>query len=488
MDRQVTLSPRSLVIVGAGDSGIAAAVAAAHCGLCSVILDERSATESSEQLCSPSASGRAGTLGGRAANDRERLLRELHEVSGRVRVSSETAVLEVTGDREVLWTRGHDSTLWPAGAVILATGGSPRVVPFPGWTLPGVVRAGDLPNQPARARQRAVVAGTGPSLLTSAAALLERGIDVVAVLEAGQPPWGSPGEIPKVPGGSELLERTRRSWEALINAGVPIHFHHAVFRAHGQSAVTSVTIGALAPDNWAPRRDRETLADVDLVVTDFGAVSSHELATLAGCQDRYDRSLTSWVPVRDDCMRATVAGIFSIGDGAGVAAGLVAEEEGRIAGITAAEQAGTISASEADRCREVWRDRLRQRTELRELLEGASRIRSGLYQLLESETVVCPCESVALAAIRSAVSEGARDLSSVKLLTRLGMGACQAKVCGSPAEMILACETDRQPEGVGRINPRPPARAVTLGALARMDCGALSDTCGPHLAGAGERR
>jgi hypothetical protein len=75
---------------------------------------------------------------------------------------------------------------------------------------------------------------------------------------------------------------------------------------------------------------------------------------------------------------------------------------------------------------------------------------------------------VTLRDVRAALVEGARDMSSVKLLTRLGMGPCQAKECNPVAGMVLCRETRRTPDQIGRINPRPPLRPVTIGALARM--------------------
>jgi len=71
--------------------------------------------------------------------------------------------------------------------------------------------------------------------------------------------------------------------------------------------------------------------------------------------------------------------------------------------------------------------------------------------------------------VRAAVDEGAKDLQAVKLFTRLGMGPCQGRNCASHVGMHLCQATGRVPEEVGRITPRPPAKPVTLGALAAME-------------------
>ncbi|MFP4311834.1 MAG: FAD-dependent oxidoreductase [Nitriliruptoraceae bacterium] len=72
--------------------------------------------------------------------------------------------------------------------VVLATGATDRVLPFPGWDLPGVVTAGAaqalLKGHGVRVGERAVVGGSGPFLLPVAAALAEAGTEVVTVAEA----------------------------------------------------------------------------------------------------------------------------------------------------------------------------------------------------------------------------------------------------------------------------------------------------------------
>ena len=115
-------------------------------------------------------------------------------------------------------------------------------------------------------------------------------------------------------------------------------------------------------------------------------------------------------------------------------------------------------------------DRLRPvGSELRRFRERPSQLRAGLLGLIEPSTVICRCEGTTLADVRSAIGEGVRDVSAIKLLCRLGMGPCQGRECGSIGGLIVAREVGRPPDQVGRINPRPPVRPVTLGALSRME-------------------
>jgi bacterioferritin-associated ferredoxin len=182
----------------------------------------------------------------------------------------------------------------------------------------------------------------------------------------------------------------------------------------------------------------------------------------------YTDRLGGWVPVRDALMRTSVAGVFAVGDGAGVAGVLVAVEEGRIAGVTAAEEAGVITGGQAARRRRAPLRRLRRLAGVRAGLDEISAVRPGLCELATDATVVCRCEEVSCGEVLAAVAEGARDLQAVKLLSRLGMGACQARNCAPSAAGLICAETGRPPGEVGRVNPRPPVKPVTLGTLARL--------------------
>jgi hypothetical protein len=254
----------------------------------------------------------------------------------------------------------------------------------------------------------------------------------------------------------------------LSRAGIPVLFGHTVFAAYGRDGVGSVSYGPVDPGDWRPQKERAKTVEADLVVVGFGFVSNTELSVLAGCRQQYLHQAGGWVPVRDRLMQTTVPGVSAVGVGAGIAGDLVAEEEGRIAGITAAERAGAMTAKGAADRRAGPLARLRSLAEVCAALDEVSRIRPGLLDLADPDTLMCPCEKVRLGEVQQALCEGACDLQAVKLLTRLGMGVCQGRSCGPSTGMFLCRAIGRTPEEVGRINPRPPVRPVTLGVLARM--------------------
>lgn len=461
---------RPLVIVGGGPAGIAAAIEAARAGVSCTLIDEapRLGGQIYRQPPREFDVREPRSLGKDFARG-QRLRQALSMVEGRVEVLSGTSALGVWGGREILYASEGASDRVIAERLILATGAYDRPVPFPGWTLPGVMTAGGaqalVKSMRVSPGERALVAGTGPLLLVVANQLQKVGVKVVAVLEAGRVLW-SPRAIPKVWGEWGLLKDAWDYWRGLRRARIPLLFNHTIFEAHGQDEVTGASFGPIDPGDWRPLRNKDQRTDLDLVVVGFGFVPNTELTELAGCRHRYVHEVGGWVPQRNAVMETTVPGVFAVGDGAGVAGALVAVEEGRLAGITAAEQLRALSADEAARRRTGPLRRLRSLARVRQLLDEVSRIRPGLCDLATEKTLVCRCEEVALSDVQVALQQGAKDLQAVKLFTRLGMGPCQGRNCAPSVGMFLCQATGCAAEAVGRINPRPPLKPVTLGALA----------------------
>ena len=78
----------------------------------------------------------------------------------------------------------------------------------------------------------------------------------------------------------------------------------------------------------------------------------------------------------------------------------------------------------------------------------------------DEEVIVCRCEEVLRKEILHAIRQGARDLDSVKRMTRAGMGMCQGKTCSVLIRNILF-EAIHVPKGeLPSVTDRPPVRLV----------------------------
>lgn len=471
MEDSIMKDSEALVIIGGGPAGMAAAIEAARAKVRCVLIDESSDIGGQVYRQGPKTfvADHMPTPGGDHARW-SKLNSELNEVAEYIRILSSTCVLGVFKDREILVSSEGASGTIKADQLIIATGSYERPVPFPGWTLPGVMTVGGVKSfiktMHVKPGKSAIVSGTGPLIISAANRLHESGVTVVAVLEAGNPPWALSSfadDWREVQFAQDILH----DLDELKGNDIPLLFNHSVLEAHGENEVTTVSYAPIDTHTWKPLRDRIKRADADLLAIGFGFVPNTELTELAGCEHQFYPGGGLSV-VRDEQMQTTVPGILAAGDAAHIGGAIIAEEEGRIAGIKAAENLGAISKDEAKRRYEAPIKKLASYEKFRTAINQATVIRNGLHALMNSQTLVCRCEEVTLSEVNQALLEGAGDLQSLKLATRLGMGPCQGRNCAPSIGMYLCDKLNIAPEQVGRINPRPPVKPVTLGALAGM--------------------
>jgi NADPH-dependent 2,4-dienoyl-CoA reductase/sulfur reductase-like enzyme len=355
-----------------------------------------------------------------------------------------------------------------AETIILATGAYDRPVPLPGWTLPGVFTVGGaqalLKSQGLLVGRRILLAGVGPLLLVVASQLHAAGAEVVAVVEPV--PLGR--IVPFIPGLLREWRLTRQGLRyrlSLFRGGVPWLASTMLVEIHGSDQVEGATVRPVDRD-WRSNGPARTF-EVDAVCLGYGLLPSTELARMCGCGIEFSSSLRGWVPIRSSAMESTVPGVFIAGDCAGIAGALCAAEEGRIAGISAAEQLGLLPQETAKRRRRPHQARRARLEHVRRAFDQAYALRPGLFETATPETIVCRCEEVSLLEMEAALADQAHEAGQLRSYTRCGMGACQGRMCGSAVTEWLATRSGRTLQDIGPPAIGLPAKpVVTLGALA----------------------
>ena len=150
--------------------------------------------------------------------------------------------------------------------------------------------------------RRVLVAGYGRHVASAAAALRDRGANVVDVVDA------CAGRI--------------------------------VIRAEGDANLSRAVVAGCDAE-WCPKPDTEQHLVVDALVLAFGYLPENQLARLAGCEQE-DSEFVSPRTVRDAWMRTSVPGVLVAGDAGGIVGPEAATEQGRLAGRAAAIDAGLL--------------------------------------------------------------------------------------------------------------------------------------------------
>ncbi len=459
-----------VLVVGGGPAGMAAALAASQAGARVTLVDERPTLGGQVYKQSSPAFGLTHAAR-RGAHYRRGQQLIAAVAASPIDTLTDTVVWAIWGRDAFVCRQDREVRRIAAEAIIIATGAYDRPVPFPGWTLPGVITAGGAHSlvkvfrvSPGR---RILMAGSGPLSLSFAAELRQYGANVVMLTEACPRPTAAAALrlLGAAPGNtSSLAEGLRYLW-SLRRQRVPVRWSTMISRAEGDDRVERAVITRVDRD-WRPLPGSEEVLDVDAICLGYGLLPSNELTRLCGCAHDYDEQRGGMIARHDAWMRSSVPGILVAGDGAGVSGAATAIEQGRVAGLAAAVDTGHLSAAQAAALATRARARLRRQRRFREALDRMYPVGPGVYELANDRTIVCRCEEVTLGDIRAALGRCPADPQGVKDFTRAGMGLCQGRMCGRQVAAEVARATGVSIGDVDPASVRPPVKPIPIAAVA----------------------
>ena len=464
-----------LSIVGAGPAGMQAAITAADAGVSVVLVDRypRPGGQYLQQLPAGflAAAPTRRDLQARSVLDRLQ--------SPRLRLLSNTVVWGAlpTPDSE-RWELALHGPGAPhrvdSQAIILAPGAYDRPVPFPGWTLPGVMTAGGaqtlVKTQRVLPGRRILLSGTGPLQLAVAASLVQAGATVIGVLEASPLGWDAFAQAVAAWGQWTRLREGMSYWWVLRSAHVPFQVGWSVVEARGDGEVEEAVIARLDKE-WRPIPGTARTVAVDTIITGYGLIPSTEVSRLLGCEHSFQPEQGGYVPCRDVEMQTSMPGVYAVGDGAGIGGAELAMVEGQIAALAASRRLGHLGDDVAQRMIGKLQRRLAREGRFARMLQRLFTPGPGLFELATDDTVICRCEEVTLGEIRRAGAE-VQSVNELKGLTRVGMGDCQGRICGELAARFLAVGSGSGKDfltrmgEVGTFTARPPTYPLTVSELA----------------------
>lgn len=442
-----------LVIIGAGPAGGNAALAALGEGLDVLVIDD--GVQPGGQVWKAPAPGVRPDADIDTSRG-DRLRADMHAAGIPIRTQASVWSVAPADDGFEVALAGDDGPeLLRTRRLLVATGAQERVVPFSGWTLPGVFGLAAatlmLKSENFLPGRRIMVAGQGPLLVAVAAKALKLGKPPVAVVDYnGVDKW-----LRSVPGFMRHLPSFRQglTWQARLTLGrVPSFRGHEIVCAEPNESgcIGAVRIGRVG--GGAERR-----LEVDTMFVGNGLAPGDEILRLLGVQ-RVEDPVTGWRIDADSDGRCRLPGLYVAGDAGRIRGALSAARQGKHIGQVIARDAG-CRTNAPEPAPAGWLDRFADAS------CALMQVDDDRIAALQDDVVLCRCEDVTVGTLRAAIRDGAHDANQLKHFTRMGMGPCQGRMCGANAAALLRKYAPLRPGG-DSLTPRSPLHPVEIPQMA----------------------
>lgn len=447
------------VIVGSGCAGLAAAATLSAHGMDVLLVDENPTPGG--QLLRGKWPGKDLALKLDPAKKQGfSLIRQLEDLKGsRVEILSMARLAGIFNDNTLLI---QDTSPLPGKQkafeiktdhLIIATGAREKYLPFPGWTLPGVMACGAaqvlMKSHGVLPAKQTFMAGTSPLQMVTASQILlnkgkagglffmspfSRGLEILTQF---------PTALPKILEGG--LHQAR-----IIANRVPVRYRTGIVEARGKDRLKSIVVSRVDREGrFIPSTRKEIPAQA--LALGYGFAPNIELAAQAGCDLEYDNGKGGWVARVSPGLETTVQGILAAGETTGIAGGKKSLIEGRMAALT-------LLGKEDPRLASLRKKELAYGR----FLNRFCRIPSGAWDQIPDNTVICRCEDVTMGEIRKTLAMGCEASFTIKRITRAGMGRCQGRTCAPVLQDILTALTGKSPDQIGAVSVRTPVKPLAV--------------------------
>lgn len=426
----------AVAVIGAGPAGAAATEVLADAGLPVTIFDEQ-----------PRAGGNVGRI---RVDGPPTTLDRLAASNSQVRLVIGARVLQVGAGGRVEYQRNGAFHAADFRAIVLACGAYDLHYPLPGVPAPGVSSAGSLQallkSQGIVPSGDVVIAGSGPFLYVAASDLAAAGANVRAVVDrfshADYSRLALPGML--IPGNA--IEYLRR---------------RAVLLRHGVSVLRGQQPTAVDDGNLVLASGRRLAFD-HLGLTEL-MVPQTQLPRTSGCGQAWSASGGYFVTRTDSVGRTSADGVYVCGEGQGIRGWRHAKASGILSARACLADLGMGEEPQPGR-------NVRILTRFANTLERTMRRREP--QRFEPEAILCACEKVTVEKVQQATAMGLDDLSSIKVVTRCGMGPCQGRYC-EPLMSRVVEQAGNEPRAP--LNQRVLSRPITAETFANAPAVAVDE-------------
>jgi sarcosine oxidase subunit alpha len=439
-----------VLVIGAGVSGLSAALAAANVGADVVIADENA------------QAGGSGSyqLGGKQdiAHETAQLLEAVRKHS-QIRLYTSTQAAGYYADHWIPLVHSNCMSKMRAKAVIVASGAYEQPAVFHNNDLPGVMLASAaqqlIYRYAVKPMNRAVVLTANSDGYRAALDLAAHGVTVQAIVD-------SRNNLPDAPllkgGWGDLIDRAR-------SLNIPVYFGYCIYEARPNPAGDGVSSAVICPLNadGKPQTGLRQTIPCDGIVMSVGWAPAANLLYQAGAKMQFDYALQQFAPA------ILPDGVFACGRINGVFDFEQKILDGDRAGLEAAIYLGFQNPVGAKHLANRHEIESKKSDPNASPSSPSEECRSHPYPFIEhpaGKNFVDFDEDLQLKDFFNAAKEGFDNIELLKRYTTVGMGPSQGKHSNMNALRILAAIKNKTPDEIGTTTARPLFHPVPLSHLA----------------------
>ncbi len=457
------------IVIGAGPAGLACAVGLADKGLEVAVVDEQAGPGGQIYRNITGTSAAQQRILGSDYTEGRDLVQAFNRAS--LDYFPQSRVWQAAENGAVYFSRNGASWKLSAPNLVICTGAMERPVPFPGWTLPGVMTCGGMSNLYKDSglipSEPIVIAGSGPFVWLVSEHLLALDAPIAAILDTAPLKQIFPA-LKQVAGAVKRLDFMMKGVRLIADVhlaarkkNVPIYRNVKDIRAQGSKRLERVS---------AVSGNKQRLFEVNTLLVSEGIIPNTSLFRQVGCAHAWNPVQRFWHPKVQSEGQTNLSSVYIAGDGGFVHGAKSAQYKGRLTALAIAREMRRISTPQYEEQAAPVRRELARELVPRPFIDALYAPRRDLFSI-DDETVVCRCEGVTAGRVRELVREGLIDHNEIKAIIRCGMGPCQGRMCSSAVLELISEVSGVDPAKTRQHRLRPPIKPVSLQELANAQLG-----------------
>jgi len=445
-----------VIVIGAGPSGVKAALKCSQKGLKVLIIDSNANSGGQIYRAPPKSYVK------KEEKSLEENLIQLKFSENLKKNNIDTAynhtVWQVSPGFKIDAFNENGTIQWSTKNLIVATGTYEKIIPFDGWTTPGVIGLAActilLKAHQTIPGNKIILAGNGPLLVSVAYYVLKFGSKVDAIVDTSSKFEWIKSVISLIFNPKNFIQGI--SWiSKIIFSGVPIYSKSLVKKVDKTENGISVTI-----ENIKNKKIKKLKSEV--LAVGHGLIPSTDISRLLKVNHLYNELKGGWIPKLDENFKSSMKGMYIVGDGSGISGAIAAEKKGELAAISVLKELNLINEKEFQNKKHRIIKKLKRYEIFAKAIAKLNATPDSLIENINDDTVVCRCEDITKKDIIDAVKNGAKNLNQIKSWTRFGMGPCQGRTCQYAVAKLASQQLKSTVEDLNYLTGRTPLRPFPL--------------------------